>query len=115
MLFILKVFVSAIVIAAASEIAKRSTLWGALLLSLPLTSIIALSWLYLETGDSALVAKTSSSILWLVIPSLSFFLILSFALNKGISFGISLAAAISLTALGYLGFTWTLRCLNIQL
>ena len=44
-LFLVKVAVSALVIALASEIAKRDSFWGALLVALPLTSVLAVSWL----------------------------------------------------------------------
>jgi len=38
-LFLVKVVVSALVIALASELAKRDSFWGALLVALPLTSM----------------------------------------------------------------------------
>ena len=43
---------SALIIVAVSEVAKRSSLLGAALASLPLTSLLAFVWLYLDTGDT---------------------------------------------------------------
>jgi len=54
------------VIALASEMAKRDSFWGALLVALPLTSILAISWLYAETRDNALVTRFARDIFLLV-------------------------------------------------
>lgn len=73
-LFIAKVAVSALVIAIASEVAKRDSYWGALLVALPLVSILALSWLYAETRDNQLATRFARDIFLLVPVSLVFFL-----------------------------------------
>ncbi len=72
-LFLAKVIVSALVIAVATEVAKRNTFWGALIVALPLTSILALSWLYAETRDNSLTTRFARDILILVPLSLLFF------------------------------------------
>ncbi len=54
--FALKVLVAALLIAGASELAKRSTVAGALLASLPLTSVLAMAWLFAQTRDENAVA-----------------------------------------------------------
>lgn len=73
-MFFVKLLVSALVIALASEVAKRSPFWGALIVALPLTSILAMGWLYAETRDNALVTGFARDILLLVPMSLVFFL-----------------------------------------
>jgi hypothetical protein len=72
-LFLAKVLVSAVVIAVASEIGKRDSFWGALLVALPLTSILTVSWLYAETRDNAQATRFARDILLLVPVSLVFF------------------------------------------
>jgi len=72
--FLVKLVVSALVIALASEIAKRDSFWGALLVAIPLTSILAISWLYAETRDNLLVTRFARDIFLLVPGSLLFFL-----------------------------------------
>jgi hypothetical protein len=72
-LFVVKVVVSALVIAFASELAKRDTFWGAVLVALPLTSILAVSWLYAETRDNVQVTRLARDIFLLVPGSLLFF------------------------------------------
>lgn len=49
--FSAKVFISAILIALISEVSKRSTFFGAILASVPLISVMAMIWLYLETRN----------------------------------------------------------------
>ena len=46
MYIVFKALLSGVIIALASEIARRSSLLGAVLISLPLTSILALIWAY---------------------------------------------------------------------
>ena len=99
---ILKFGLSAAVIVAVSEIAKRSSLLGGLLASLPLTSLLAFVWLWQDTRDAQKVAALSSSILWLVLPSLVLFLVLPALLKRGVHFyrhlGLRLPPCWSLTA-----------------
>lgn len=73
-LFLIKVALSALVVALASEVAKRDTFWGALLVAMPLTSILALSWLYAETRDNTQTTRLARDIVLLVPGSLVFFL-----------------------------------------
>lgn len=67
-----KILLSALLIFGISELAKRSSLLGALLASLPLTSLLAIIWLYRETGNVRRIADLAGGMFWLVLPSLSF-------------------------------------------
>src|SRR5262249_13760580 len=90
-LYLLKVLISALVIVAVSELAKRGgTFWGGVLASLPFTSLLAFVWLYAETRDPARVASLSVSIFWLVIPSLTLFIALALLLKRGVNFAVAL-------------------------
>lgn len=93
--FLVKLFVSAAIIATVSEIAKRSTLMGGIIGALPLVSILTFCWLYYDTKDSAAVAGLSWEILWFTLPSLSFFVALPIFLKYQIPFvpAVILAAA----------------------
>ena len=103
--FIIKVVVTALVVTGISEIAKRSSLFGALLASLPLTSLLAFIWLYLDAHENEPVAKLSMDIFWMVIPSLAFFPIFSYLLRQDVSFYLSLGiAAIATAGIYYLFF-----------
>jgi cobalamin synthase len=96
-----KALFSGAVIVTASEIAKRSAVFGALVISLPLASIMSMTWLYNDTEDTAQVADFAESILWLVIPSMLLFLILPFLLRRGWGFEASMAVGIVATIAAY--------------
>jgi hypothetical protein len=94
--YVLKVLLSAGLVVLVSELAKRSTLIGGLVASLPLVSLLAMIWLYAETRDTVRVASLSSSIFWLVLPSLVLFLALPVFLNNGLAFALSLALSMAI-------------------
>jgi len=106
--YAIKVALSAGVIVAVTEIAKRNSFWAAALASLPLTSLLAFVWLYLETGDIQKISTLSQGIFWLVIPSLLLFVLLPLMLRAGWGFWVSLAAASCATAIGYVCMVWVL-------
>ena len=111
--FVLKTIVSALVIVAIAEIAKRSTVVGALVASLPLTSLLAFVWLYRDTHDTARIVSLSVDIFWLVIPSMALFLALPLFIRLGWGFWLSLLAAIGVTAACYFALFWLLRRLQL--
>ena len=98
---IIKFCTSAALIVAISEIAKRYSFAAALLASLPLTSLLAFIWLYLDTKDTAKIATLSHDIAWLVLPSLAFFIVLPLGIKYGMHFWPSLALACIATMLAY--------------
>ena len=110
-----KVLITVAVVVAVSEIGKRSSLWGAVLASLPLTSLLAFVWLYVETGDSQPIAALSQSIFWLVLASLPLFLILPAMLRAGVSFWPSLGLACLVTVGAYFGLVWALERAGVRL
>lgn len=114
MYLLLKAVLSGAIIAAASEVARRSSLLGAVLVSLPLTSILALAWLYRDTSDVDEVAALSWSILWVVVPSLVFFVALPLAL-RSVDFWPALALACAATAAAYGAWIGIARLLGFDL
>ncbi|WP_324171849.1 DUF3147 family protein [Sulfurimonas sp.] len=88
--YILKILISAILIVIISEVSKRNSLFAGIVASLPLVSILAMIWLYIDTKDVAKVSELSSSIFWFVIPSLALFISLPIFLKYGFSFYSSL-------------------------
>ncbi len=109
LLYVAKVAVSATVIVAVSEIAKRSTALAALLASLPLTSLLAFIWLHIDGTDPQKIAELSAQVFWLVIPSLVFFVILPLLLHRGTGFWLSLTVAALATAACYLAMLPVIR------
>jgi hypothetical protein len=93
-----KVGISALLIVAISEIAKRSTGFAALVAALPVTSLLAFVWLHMEASPPERIADLSSQIFWLVLPSLLLFLLLPVLLRYGLSFWVSLGLSVAATA-----------------
>lgn len=112
---IIKTLVSAVIIVAISELSRRSSMLGALLASLPLTSLLAFIWLYRDTHDTGKIAALSTDIFWLVLPSLVLFLALPALLRRGLHFpsALSLSTAAMLAAYGAMAAV--LRTLHIKL
>ncbi len=97
----IKIAVTAMLVVAISEVAKRSSLFGAVLASIPLTSVLAMIWLYADTGDPEKVAELATGIFWLVLPSLALFIALPLLIRTGWGFAPSLLAASALTVACY--------------
>lgn len=98
--YILKFFISALIIVLISEIAKRHSGFAALIASLPLTSLLAMIWMHFDGADSSQIAGLSEQIFWLVLPSLALFLLFPVLIKQGLGFwlslGLSAAATITL-------------------
>jgi hypothetical protein len=111
----IKIAVTAILVVAISEVAKRSSLFGAVLASIPLTSVLAMIWLYADTGDPEKVAELASGIFWLVLPSLALFIALPLLIRAGWGFASSLLAASALTVACYFLMLAILKRLGIAI
>tara|TARA_B100001029_G_scaffold173069_1_gene171492 strand:+ start:1236 stop:1535 length:300 start_codon:yes stop_codon:yes gene_type:complete len=84
----------------ASEIGKRDTLLGAIIVSLPMISLITISWLYFETRDVDKIINFAYGVFAMIIPSLSFFITLPYFLKK-INFIPSMFLSISIMVVLY--------------
>ena len=115
MQFLAKVLLSSLVIAVASELAKKSTLWAALLASLPLTSILVILWVYRDTHDSQKVIDLSLGIFWAVLPSLIFFLILPLALKWGLRFTAAMLISCAVMVLSYILYVAVLNKFGVKI
>ena len=96
--FLIKIAVTTVLVVAISEIAKRSSFAGAILASVPLISVLAMIWLYIDTKDVARVSTLATSIFWLVLPSLAFFVTLPLLLKQGLNFYLSTSISVLVTA-----------------
>lgn len=115
MQFLLKVILSALIVAGVSELGQRYTLFAAVLASLPLTSILAITWLYYDTRDTAQVMQLTQSIFWVVLPSLVFFLVLPLLLKAGVGFFSALLASSAVMVVTYWLYTLLLTRLGVRL
>lgn len=101
MYLLIKAGISGVIIAIVSEVARRSPGLGALIASLPLISVLAMIWLWRDTGDVARLAAHAQATFWYVLPSLPMFLLMPVMLRAGYSFWLSLAAGCVLTIVLY--------------
>ena len=99
--YIVKIFITTLLIVLISEIAKRSSLIGAILASIPIVSVLAMLWLYLDTKDVEKVSALATSIFWLVLPSLVLFLLLPILLKIGLNFYLSISLSTVATIASY--------------
>ncbi len=113
--YAVKVLLSALVIVAVSEIAKRSTAFAAFVASLPLTSLLAFIWLRVDGEAPAKIAALSGQIFWLIIPSLVLFPVLPLLIRYGLGFWTSLCLSIVATAGAYLLMLPLLRRMGVEL
>lgn len=99
-----KTIISAALIVAVSEIAKRSPLFAGLIASIPLLSLLAIVWLYVDTRSVDQVSQLSWSILLMILPSLLLLIALPLLLKAGAPFPLAAVVAVAITAAGYWGY-----------
>ena len=104
--FLLKTVLSALVIAIASELSTKSRFISAILISLPLSSILALTWMHVDGKTSQNISQSSKEILLFVLPSLVFFIALSHFLNIGITYWPALALSCLITCSVYICYVY---------
>ena len=99
---LIKAAISGLLIALASEIARRNAGLGALIVSLPLVSVLTMIWLWRDTHDPARVADHVGATLWYLAPSVPMFLLIPALLRAGWGFWPALGLGCVLTFALYL-------------
>src|SRR5688572_17433141 len=89
---IARVAITAIIVVAVAELSKRSPRLGALLLSLPVVSILAFTFGWIQYRDMASVSRLARETLILVPLGLFFFVPFALAERLGLSFWFCLVA-----------------------
>ena len=100
--YFIKLFISSAIIVIVSEIAKKDNIIGGLIASIPIVSVLSMIWLYIDTNDIDKVKAPANGILWMIFPSMSFFIVLPILINCGIKFYLSLTISILITMVCYL-------------
>lgn len=112
---IIKAALSGILVMIVSEVARKSPGFGGLIASLPLVSVLAMIWLWQDTGDIERIASQSEATFWFVLPSLPMYLALPAMLKAGVSFWVALALSCVLTMVLYLVAIYLLPKFNINI
>jgi hypothetical protein len=112
---VIKAALSGVIVAAVSEIARRYPSWGGLVASLPLTSLLAMIWLFRDTRDPERVAELSLSTIWFFVPSVPLFIALPMLIRTGLGFWPSMAIVIAGTLVLYSLMFWGAPKLGLKL
>ncbi len=113
--YLIKLFLSAGVIVLVTETAKRNNFAASIIHSLPLTSLLAFIWLYLEKKDKALIANHAFGTFWFVLPTLPMFLVLPWLIRTGWEFWPAFGLCIAGTVGLYFLTMWLLKLAGVQL
>ncbi len=113
--YVLKIVITTALVVLISEVSKRSSFTGAILASVPIVSVLAMIWLYIGTKDVTKVADLSSSVFWLVLPSLVLFVSITSLLRNGVNFYLSLLVSTTLTVGCYFLLIFIVKKFGIQL
>lgn len=111
---IIKVLLTSVLIVTIAEVGKRNSIMAAVYASLPLTTLLAMVWLYLDTYDTQKVSTLSWNVLIAVIPSHVFLIAFPILVKLGFNFWISLSVSILFTALAYWAYVAILKYYNIN-
>ena len=95
--YLVKIIMTTMLIVAIAELAKHSSFAGAVLASIPLISVLAIMWLYIDTKDVTKVINLTNGIFWLILPSLALFITLPLLLKQGFNFYLSITISIAVT------------------
>ncbi|WP_324172842.1 DUF3147 family protein [Sulfurimonas sp.] len=112
--YIIKLLITTLLIVLISEIAKRHSLAGAMLAAIPLVSILAMTWMYIDTNDTKTAVEFSNSIIWLIVPSMTLFLAFPIFIKNGFSFYLSMSISILMTIFAYYSVIFLLEKLGIR-
>ena len=111
---ITKYCATAAVVVLVSELAKRSDKLGGFVAALPLVTVLALIWLYVENQPQQKLANHAYYTFWYVIPTLPMFLAFP-ALLPRLGFWPALLACVVLTVVCFGLFAFGLRRFGIEL
>ena len=105
----IKALTSGLLIAVASETARRNPGWGGLIASLPLTTLIAVTWLWHDTGDAGRAADFMAGTAYYVIAALPAFAVIAISLRRDAGFPLAMTAGAVTAMAGYGLLMWAGR------
>lgn len=112
---LVKVLLTAIIILIVNKVQIFSDRLSALLIALPLTSLLAMIWMHNAGQAPARIAGHAEGTFWFVLPTLPMFLILPWMLRNGWNFWSALTANCLLTTLFFWVTVAVLRKFGIDL
>lgn len=92
-----KIFLSALIIVVVNKVQLFNDRLSALLIALPLTSLVAMLWMHQAGQSTERLANHAEGTFWFVLPTLPMFLIFPWMLRNQWGFWTSLAANCAIT------------------
>lgn len=109
-----KYLLTAAIVVAVSEFAKRSDRLGGFVAALPLVTVLALVWLHVEKQPQARLANHAYYTFWYVLPTLPMFLAFPWLLAR-LGFWPTLAASAAITVACFALTAWLVKPFGIVL
>jgi hypothetical protein len=109
-----KYFLTAAIVVAVSEAAKRSDKLGGFIAALPLVTVLTLIWLHIEKQPTAKIANHAWFTFWYVLPTLPMFLAFPMLLPR-LGFWPTMLASVVITVSCFGILAIALRRLGIEL
>ena len=101
-MFWMKAALAGVIVAMAASLSERSPRLGALIVALPIVSLLTMSLMKIQHNNAEKIAVHSESTFWLVLPSLPMFLVLPWLLRTGWNYWTALGLCILGTTALYL-------------
>lgn len=96
--WLVKLLLSAAVIVLVTEVQKWNDRLSALLIALPLTSLLAIVWMKAEGQGNDRIANHAEGTFWFVLPTLPMFLVFPWMLRRGWNLPLALILNCLMTA-----------------
>ncbi len=112
---LVKLFLTAAIILFVNKIQLVNDRLSALLIALPLTSLMAMIWMHHEKQSAERLANHAEGTFWFVLPTLPMFLIFPWMMRNGWGFWASLAANCVITVILFWLTVVVLRRFGIDL
>ncbi|HMV34811.1 MAG TPA: DUF3147 family protein [Turneriella sp.] len=111
---VVKYLLTAGLIVSASELAKRSDRLGAVILALPLMTVMTLFWMQADSQPAEKIANHAWYTFWYVLPTLPMFLVFPWLLER-YGFAIAMAGLVSGTVACFIIFALVARLFGVDL
>lgn len=111
---VVKYLITAAVVVAVSELAKRADRLGALVAALPMVTVLTLIWLYVEKQPAERLANHAFYTFWYVLPTLPMFLVFPTLLQR-LGFWPALLLCALITVVCFVGTDLALRPFGLRL
>lgn len=115
---LLKYLITSGLVVLISEVARRYDRMGALIAALPMVTVLAMTWMFVELKGGEQTEKIANHAyytFWYVIPTLPMFLLIPWMLRRGYHYGWSLLSGCLLTVLLFVITAWVMKRFGVEL